>query len=141
MALFNFVYVSSATLPFSEEDLLALLGGSRSRNEASQVTGMLLYRDGNFMQALEGEEANVRSVHARIARDSRHTGLITLLQGPIQARIFSNWTMGFRNLDSAEVRNTPGYNEFLNDDWRSPKMLENPTRARRLLECFRQNMR
>jgi Sensors of blue-light using FAD len=141
MSLFHLVYASSATLPFSEAELLALLEVSRGNNAKVNVTGMLLYREGNFMQVLEGEEEAVRRVHMHIARDRRHGGLITLLQGPITARAFSRWTMGFRNLDSTEVKSVPGFSEFLNDDWLGPKMAAHPNRSLRLLEIFRDNQR
>lgn len=93
------------------------------------------------MQAIEGEEEAVRRLHRRIVGDPRHTGLITLLQGPIATRSFPDWTMGFRNLDSAAAKTTPGYSEFLNDDWLGPELGENPGRALRLLNVFRQSMR
>jgi Sensors of blue-light using FAD len=141
MSFFHLVYASSATHPFSEAELLALLELSRRNNTRVNVTGMLLYRDGNFLQVLEGDEPAVRGVHARIALDRRHGGLITLLHGPIAARAFSRWTMGFRNLNSPEVKGAPGYSEFLNDDWLSPKLAANPNRAIRLLEIFRENTR
>ena len=36
---------------------------------------MLLYKDGEFMQALEGDEAQVHSLSAQIAKDPRHKEL------------------------------------------------------------------
>jgi len=141
MSLYHLVYASSAVVPFSEAELFALLATSRRNNEKAQVTGMLLYREGNFMQALEGAEPIVKEIHTRIAADRRHAGLITLLHGPIATRTFPSWTMGFRNLDSAELKATPGYSDFLNDDWLSPKMTANPSRTLRLLEIFRENLR
>lgn len=142
MSLYNITYVSSAVTPFSEAELLQLLTRSRANNEAVNVSGMLLYSDGNFMQALEGEEPAVRAVHLRIAQDRRHRGLITLLQGPIPARSFQGWSMGFRNLDVApDVRETPGYSEFLNADWRGTEFRENPSRATKLLCVFREQIR
>jgi hypothetical protein len=141
MSLFQIVYVSSATRPFSDADLVALLAKSRKRNSELGVTGLLLYRDGNFMQALEGEEPAVRNVHSRLALDPRHTGLLTLLQGPVEARAFSGWSMGFRKLDSSEVKQEPGYSEFLNFDWRGAELQANPGRAMKLLHVFRQNIR
>jgi hypothetical protein len=141
MALIHLVYVSSATQPFPQTDLLALLEGSRRRNEPDGITGLLLYRDGNFMQVLEGEEPAVTATHARIAKDTRHGGLITLLKGPIEQRSFGEWSMGFRNLNSPEIRTFPGYSEFLNEDWMGRPMQETPHRALKLLQVFRQGTR
>ncbi|MEO5960471.1 MAG: BLUF domain-containing protein [Opitutaceae bacterium] len=141
MPLFHVLYVSSAVSPFSDVDLVKLLARSRAKNHEVNVTGMLLCEGGNFMQVLEGEEQTVREVSTRIGGDPRHYGVITLLQGPIKTRTFSDWSMGFRNLDSAEVKKTPGYNEFMNLDWRGGEMLANPGRALKLLTVFRETMR
>jgi len=81
------VYVSSATLPFSGEDLRALLATCRENNAELGVTGMLLYKDGNFMQVLEGDEQAVRGLYARIAADPRHGGEITLQEGFSEGRL------------------------------------------------------
>jgi hypothetical protein len=64
-----------------------------------------------------------------------------MLRGPISERNFADWSMGFRNLDSAEVRLVPGYNEFMNEDWRGRPMQESPLRALKLLQVFRQGIR
>ncbi len=65
--MFFLVCVSSATRPFSGEDLRALLETCRKNNAGSGVTGMLLYRDGKFMQVLEGDEGTVRALYEGIA--------------------------------------------------------------------------
>ncbi|HEX2855733.1 MAG TPA: BLUF domain-containing protein [Opitutaceae bacterium] len=141
MPLFHLLYVSSATAPFSAVDLVTLLERSRTKNHEAGISGMLLYRDGNFMQVLEGDEPVVHTVHNRISSDPRHRGLIVLLKGQIEKRTFSSWSMGFRNLDSADVKKTPGYSEFMNVDWRSGEMLAEPARALKLLTVFRDSMR
>jgi len=141
MSLIHLVYVSSATRPFGQSELIGLLEEFRQNNQRANITGMLLYRDGNFMQVLEGEEIAVTSTHERITKDSRHTGLITLLKEQITMRDFGEWSMGFRNLDSAELRDVPGYNEFLNEDWKGRPIQESPQRALKLLQVFRQGIR
>ena len=141
MAMFNLIYVSSATVPFTESELLELLEISRRNNALIEVTGLLLYRDGNFMQVLEGEEDQVRTVHDRITRDSRHTGLITLLAAPIPERTFAGWSMAFRNLNSPELKNIPGFDQFLNENWRMSGDYEGPNQAMKVLHFFRKNMR
>jgi Sensors of blue-light using FAD len=89
------------------------------------VTGMLLYKDGNFMQFLEGEKENVISVHARISKDPRHTGF-TLLQQEESAREFTDWAMGFKKLGLEPVPKVPGYSDFINLPLTSEQFLKNP---------------
>ena len=54
------------------------------------------------MQALEGPEAAVRATVARIERDRRHAGIIRLWDGPIEARVFGEWEMGFDDLTTLD---------------------------------------
>ena len=131
----------SATQPFTKADLLALLKVSSRNNQPAGITGLLLYRDGNIIQVLEGEESAVIATHERIARDPRHDGLITLLKSPIAQRSFGDWSMGFRNLSGNQVPDVPGYNEFLNEDWLGRPLQDSPDRALKLLQLFRRGLR
>jgi Sensors of blue-light using FAD len=54
-AMFHIVYASSASEAFTGPELQVLLDQARQKNAKFAVTGMLLYKDGNFMQVLEGE--------------------------------------------------------------------------------------
>jgi hypothetical protein len=58
------VYVSSASQPFSEADLAALLKQSRRENDQPGITGMLLSRDRNFIQVLERPEETLLALFA-----------------------------------------------------------------------------
>lgn len=99
MSLFQLVYYSEATRPFSEDDLWALLEQARRNNKARDITGCLLYGNGKFIQLLEGEENTVRALHGHIERDSRHKVLLDVSKEHCQERAFQGWTMGFRTLD------------------------------------------
>jgi hypothetical protein len=134
------IYVSSAVVPLSSEELSDLLARTREKNIRSGITGLLLYKDGNFMQMLEGEEATVRATYARIQRDPRHRGLLTLLQGPLAERQFPGWSMAFRNLNAADARTIPGYSEFLNTPLNGAEFSGNPSRAQSLLMTFKREM-
>ena len=138
--MFFLVYVSSATRPFSGEDLRVLLVTCRKDNTELGVKGMLLYKDGNFMQVLEGDEKAVRGLYERIAADPRHSGEITLQQGFAEGRQFPGWSMGFRDLDSPEAGSEPGYSEFLNVPLTGREFSADPSRAQELLLTFKRTM-
>jgi hypothetical protein len=72
------VYVSSATIDFTEPELENLLSQARESNLQNGVTGILLFSDGNFMQYFEGLEAAVSETWQRIRNSKRHTGIIEL---------------------------------------------------------------
>lgn len=138
--MFSLVYVSSAARPFSRSDLEDLLATSRDNNARAGITGMLLYKDGNFMQVLEGEEGAVRAVYDKIGADPLHKGEIILRQGVTEERQFPNWSMGFRDLHSPEARAIPGYSEFLNTPLTGQEFSGDPTRAQKLLLTFKKTM-
>ena len=138
--LHQLVYVSSATELLERAQLDEILAVSRRNNAARGVTGMLLYKDGNLMQVLEGEPDVVRETYERIGRDPRHRGLLVLLDDAVEERSFDEWTMAFRDLDAADAQAVPGYSEFLNTSLTSPELTGDPSAAQRLLSTFRRSM-
>src|SRR5256885_13550006 len=106
--LFQIVYVSTATAPFGRDELRELLKGSHERNARAGITGLLLYKDGQFMQVLEGEETSVQTLFDKITRDPRHHHIISLLHEPIMHRQFPESLMAFRDLNHEASRNLPG---------------------------------
>jgi hypothetical protein len=91
--MFCLVYVSTATKLLEAEGLNALLVKCRDNNAAEAITGMLMYVGGNFLQALEGDEAAVWGLYTRIRRDYRHHNVTTLYESPIEQRQFSRWSL------------------------------------------------
>ena len=140
MSLFSLVYVSSAKEIFSPDELFALLQTSRRNNARVGITGMLLYKGGNFIQALEGEQAAIAQLHDRIQSDRRHHGLLTLLEKPIKERQFTQWSMGFSNLGDPLLRGLPGYSDFLDLPLSAEALSADPSRAQKLLQLFRTRM-
>jgi hypothetical protein len=136
-AVFYLVYVSAAVTWFSDDELRALLRGARRHNEQLGITGMLLYKDGNFMQALEGEEAAVLRLYGRLKSDRRHRGVLTLDSGHIDARQFPDWSMAFHDLSTGQGAMPEGYSRFMDEPLTSPAFAGEPGRCRELLQAFR----
>ena len=101
---------------------------------------MLLYKAGTFMQVLEGSEVAVRHIYSLVERDPRHKSLHKLLHHQAKERQFSDWAMGFKNLDIINPPGLDGYSDFLNHPLDSDWFLQNPTRSQKLLLSFRKNM-
>ena len=136
--LLSTLYVSSAVKHFTIPELDTLLEVSRHNNQPAGITGMLLYKDGHFMQALEGSQKAVREVLARIAADPRHGRIVTLTETWANEREFPDWTMGFENLDDPAARQRSGFSEFLNLPFTGREFAEDPSLAKRLLASFKQ---
>jgi hypothetical protein len=134
--MFSLTYVSSAVKPFSPRELRDLLEICVRNNRRLEVTGMLLYRDGKFMQVLEGEESVVKGVYEKLGRDPRHSGLVALLRGSVSDRNFPDWSMGFRDL-GADLDNPEGYSEFLNVPLTDKLFRTDPSQAQKLLLSFK----
>lgn len=132
------MYVSAAAELMSAEALAEVLRVSRRNNSAVGITGMLLYREGTFIQALEGPEDAVEATLARIENDPRHRGLIRLVGGPLSERLFGEWSMGFHDLSGQHPEELPGFSPFLES---SEALAGSPHRVHRLLVNFRKNTR
>lgn len=102
-SMYHLMYVSYATKTFTDNDLTELLFKARKNNANLAVTGMLIFRDGNFIQILEGEKKTVKDLYRLIESDKRHNGSIVISDGEIPERQFGNWAMNFRRLRSHEI--------------------------------------
>ena len=131
--MFRVIYTSSATAPFSREELEELLQKSRRNNMATDLTGMMIYKDGNFMQLVEGPERAVRDLMGKISRDPRHGNFTILMEGPILQRSFETWSMGFKNITPGTRIDLPGYIESDKFSLISNHFIQNPPKSLDLL--------
>ena len=122
------VYVSQAARAFSNAALAHLLTYSRERNSADGITGLLVYRyntdfkRGNFLQVLEGTDDALDDVWRRISGDPRHHTIIVLDEGESEARMFGDWSMGFRNVEESDLAHFAGFSELGSDEfWEDAK--------------------
>src|SRR4029453_15249816 len=92
---YQIIYSSQATVPMSLADLEEILVDARAGNERRQVTGVLVYVEGVFMQILEGEEDVLRSLMHSIASDTRHTDVKVFHEAAVEHRTFTNWRMAY----------------------------------------------
>jgi hypothetical protein len=99
--LIHAIYVSSAAPDISEHDTVKFLNEARKANRKNDVSGMMLYICGCFLQLLEGEATKVDIVCRTIFRDKREMRMI--LREPITEREFPEWTMGFEAVAPLEA--------------------------------------
>ena len=131
------VYASRALHDFDEEELLTLLSGSRAYNAERGITGMLVYAARSFLQAVEGEDAQVEDVWDRVRLDPRHTGLRVLGDGPAEERLFGEWAMGFEHPSEAVLEETlPGYRASVDYPFVSSQLVEAADTAETLLALY-----
>ncbi len=104
-------YASTTTHAWTPEELLALLTKCQTNNAANNITGILLYAKETFFQVLEGEEEVVNKVYELIEKDKRHKDCT------ITERDFPYWSMGFEKIDTSNLHNIRGLNDFLAKDF------------------------
>ena len=94
------IYLSNATPGFREAELGSILYHSRLNNRDVNVTGLLLFDGKRFLQALEGDEAEVMRTYRRIGSDKRHRKVVPLFKREVEQREFGNWHMATRALEA-----------------------------------------
>ena len=103
------VYISSATQLPNQSELLDILAVSRENNKHNNLTGMLLYGEGSFMQLLEGDADELHKTFKAIEADIRHKNVMIMTEGDIENRIFPDWSMGFKSVNTQEMKQLSAY--------------------------------
>jgi len=103
------IYISTAKKLLTQSELTNILEVSRTNNQINNLTGVLLYSEGTFIQLLEGEAEPLHKTYEAILKDPRHKNIIKLTEGHIDERSFPDWTMAFRALNAAELESIEGY--------------------------------
>ncbi|MEQ1636667.1 MAG: BLUF domain-containing protein [Methylococcales bacterium] len=139
MSLHCLVYVSLTNQEMTDDHLQSLLKKAREKNERLDISGMLLYRDGFFMQALEGELDDIEELYNIIKADSRHRDVLLVYKKPMKQRGFPDWTMGFNKIAADDLKSITGYTQFLQNP--TPDFfLQRASEAEALLDQFKHQL-
>jgi hypothetical protein len=103
MSLFQLIYMSSLVVP-DQRMVEEILAAAVQNNKQLEITGMMLYADGDIVQVLEGPKHAVQGLFSRILADLRHVGVFVLSEQEITSRDFECWSMGYQQLNKAEVQ-------------------------------------
>jgi len=107
--MYYLIYISTAIELMGQQELSEILNKSRNNNAEHNITGILLYSEGIFLQALEGAESAVNEVYSKIEQDKRHKNLIILITGEADDRMFPEWSMAFTTIDPVKLELLEGY--------------------------------
>ena len=100
--MIQLVYISKAVRPFADSELQDLVARARSKNVEANVTGVLVYCAGFFMQLIEGSSETIDQLYRKIEADGRHRAVKCLIKRSIADRSFPQWDMALINFDRAE---------------------------------------
>lgn len=120
-SLYTILYTSRAIKAFDKTELSAIVNESRIWNHAHDITGCLAYVEGilndnvlcQFIQVLEGDEKEVKNIFNKIHSDVRHIDVSVIKEGGIRNRKFSNWRMGFEEI---QLNDNPMLQSFFSMD-------------------------
>lgn len=88
------IYCSHARVSMENPlNLSEILGASARNNRRDEITGILAFADGMFLQAIEGRQGVVDGLMARLLADPRHHKVKVLGEDFSTERAFSVWVM------------------------------------------------
>ncbi|GAA0309491.1 BLUF domain-containing protein [Psychrobacter aestuarii] len=93
--LVRLVYVSRISLT-SRADVTIfddIEDQASSHNASQNITGILCYGNGHFLQCIEGTKDKILALQKRIFEDKRHKLFKVLIAKPIAERSFTDWRM------------------------------------------------
>jgi hypothetical protein len=122
----------------SAEQLLALLIQCQTNNLAQGITGMLLYGNETFLQAIEGEDAVIEALLDKINRDSRHSNIQVLSRKKIERRQYADWTMGFERVTDESLGEIEGLTDFGATDFTFDYLVDNQPVVASLMDHYRE---
>ena len=71
-----------------KQDLVNITKTAKVENALREITGVLFYMEGKFLQVMEGEEDVLRSLMLNIEKDPRHKNIIYLIDTSIENAVF-----------------------------------------------------
>ncbi len=118
--IYSLVYVSSTSEVLKEAGIKKVFDYSTRWNIDHGISGFLVYKGGNFIQLLEGDEKMIKPLFKRILKDERHLNVTIILREQIPQRSFDGYECGFFTSQNDELtRGLLNYFDYL-------KLLENP---------------
>lgn len=133
--LTQLIYTSVETEQVSIAELESILFVSRKNNTEADITGMLLYREGSFIQVLEGPKSAVEDTYSIIQKDKRHRNVSKLYESNIAHRDFPNWAMAFNGFEADAIE---GMSDFLHPFRSKDEVTISNGSAKLLLKRFRE---
>ena len=138
MNLYQLVYKCYAVSELTPEEFADILVEARVNNVKMDVTGCLLFKDGVFLQVLEGDKQNLLKLYKKIQFDQRHTQVDKLYFESANERTFKKWSMKMINL-SFEGNNAfqELYHVFVAA--KNNEIVDGVPASKRLLDYFKQS--
>lgn len=107
-------YISDSRINKSITDFNNLINKAKSNNTKNNITGILVYKNSNFLQVLEGHPKTVDTVFDKIRIDQRHQNIFKVINTTIDERFFEEYNFGFTVVsDKNALQNLSDYLDWL----------------------------
>lgn len=114
--MYRLIYLSTAIKDkMNDSDLSNLLLKSQKSNRTIDITGILLHKNGEFIQVLEGEKKSVLDLFKIIKKDKRHKNIIAFDQKEIEKRYFTGYFMAFDDAHFDKLNKFESLRDFNQD--------------------------
>ena len=139
--MISLTYLSTAAVELRREELTRLLETCRANNQQHDLTGLLVYAGGHFIQTLEGPAQVVDAAFTRISADPRHRDVFVTLREDVEDRFFPSWSMAFEHVPDEELAELHGFSDYLDPESDLYANTASLGRAGIFHRVFRDNMR
>ncbi|MDP3309566.1 MAG: BLUF domain-containing protein [Polaromonas sp.] len=97
------IYVSTLAPDEPTSVVADIVGKARLHNPWMGITGLLIFDGMRFCEQMEGSQKAVLEQLERIRLDTRHVDLRVVHQGPLAARRFRRFSLGYTTLDDDDA--------------------------------------
>ena len=97
MDLVQLIYTSKKTQSMPLIDIMSMVEKAAENNAKADISGQLIFRDGRFLQLLEGPVEAVNRLYYHIIKDARHADPVLIHYGLAYSRLYEKWGMKYLN--------------------------------------------
>lgn len=97
--IYSLCYISTKRRDLLRSEINSMIETSKKRNEAKDISGILIEYKNHFIQHIEGDAVVIYELFEKIKLDTRHENVHLLQYSPVENRLFDDWNMAHRNLD------------------------------------------
>lgn len=112
--MYRLIYLSTSK-SLTDDDLTQLLIKSQKSNRLNDISGILLHKNGEFIQVLEGKKKAVTDLFNIIKKDSRHENIVDFEKKEIKTRYFSGYFMAYDQKHFEKLNNYEALRDFNHD--------------------------
>lgn len=95
MSMIRLIYVSELAESLSLTDIQNIWSTSIRNNKLTDIHGLLLFKNNNFLQVLEGDREILTQLFFKLKNDKRHRKIKLLGEEDITHFEFTPWFMGY----------------------------------------------